>query len=267
LLDSKNLNAQLGACAALEQLRGAAAPAVPKLQVTLKADDLWLRVRAASALAAIGTPAMVALPDLLAIVSRDFAPTDPRGMEQRFISAVIFNQLLTSSKKLEGVDRDKLHHAIARSLRNQDGYARSEVSKVFRNLSYEELQPLLPSILEAIEKPAPSGEMFADGVRLNGLRVLATHQIAEGMQACIDFIRTQNPWASEHRTPEILDILVTYGANAQQFIPHLEELAHQFEKGEIDFPKHLSQQKAKAVQDAIKKIQFSQDRPKMKKIK
>lgn len=146
LLDSKNLNAQLGACTALEQFRGAAAPAVSKLQVKLKADDHWLRVRAASALAAIGTPAMAALPDFLAIIGRDFAPTDPLGMEQRFISAVIFNQLLTYTKTLEGVDREKLRNAIAQGLRNQDGYARCEISKVFRNLSYEVLQPLLPSI-------------------------------------------------------------------------------------------------------------------------
>lgn len=109
--------------------------------------------------------------------------------------------------------------------------------------------------------------MFADGVRLNDLRVLAAHRIEEGMQACIDLIRTQNPCSSERRTPEILDILVTYGVSAQEFTSNLNKLDHQFEKGEVDFPKRLSQEKAKAVRDAIRRIKSSQDRPKMKRIR
>jgi hypothetical protein len=120
--------------------------------------------------------------------------------------------------------------------------------------------------LQAIEEPAPSGEMFADGVRLNGLKVLASHQIEEGMQASVDYIRTQNPWASEERTPEILDVLVSYGANAQPFIASLRDIAVQFEKGEVNFPKDLSLQKAGAVREAITKIETSKERPKLKRL-
>jgi len=266
LLDSENLDAQISACMALERLRNAAAEAVPKLQAKLNDDDLWLRVRAASSLAAIGGPAMVALPEMLEMIASDPAPADPRGMEQRFISVAVFGQLLTSTKSLEGVDREKLRSAIAKVLQNQDGFARSEVSRVFQNLSYEEIQPLLASVLQAIEEPAPSGEMFADGVRLNGLKVLASHQIEEGMQASVDYIRTQNPWASEERTPEILDVLVSYGANAQPFIASLRDIAVQFEKGEVNFPKDLSLQKAGAVREAITKIETSKERPKLKRL-
>lgn len=266
LLDSQSLDTRIGACTALEQMRGAASPAVPKLQQTLKHSDSWLRIRAASALAAIGKPAMPALPEMLEIIARDVSASDPRGMEQRFVASAIFGQLLTSTQSLESVDREKLRNAIVRGLQNQDGHARSDVSEVYRNLSYEELEPLFPSILEAIEKPAPSGEMFADGVRLNGLKVLATHHIEEGMQACADYLRTQNPWASEHRTLEILEILVKYGANAQRLIPQLKETADSFDKGEVDFPKQLSRQKAKAVRDAIKKIEESDARPSLRRV-
>ena len=49
MLDAPKLEARIGACQALEKLRGRAAPAVPKLRETLKADDLWLRVKAADA--------------------------------------------------------------------------------------------------------------------------------------------------------------------------------------------------------------------------
>jgi hypothetical protein len=175
--------------------------------------------------------------------------------------------MLTSAKSLEGVDRDKLRTAIARGLQNQDGHARSEISEIYRCLSYEELQPLLPAVLEAVEKPAPSGEMFADGVRLNGLKVLASHHLEEGMQACADYLRTQNPWASEHRTPEILEILSPYGAQAQRIVPHLRETAALFDKGEKDFPRNLSEQKAKAVREAIDRIEAAQERPDLKRLR
>ncbi len=162
----------------------------------------------------MGSAAMPALPDILEIIAHGPSSEDPRGMEQRIISSATFSRMLTSTKSLEGVDRDQLRAAIACGLQNQGGWSRTEISSVYQRLRYKELQPLLPAVLEAIEKPAPSGEMFADGVRLNGLKVLASHRIADGIQACTDYLRTQNPWVSEERTAEILEILVTYGARA-----------------------------------------------------
>ncbi|MCC6508875.1 MAG: acetylesterase [Pirellulaceae bacterium] len=266
LLDSGSLNAQIGACTALENLRGRAAAAVPQLRLALQHDDLWLRVRAATALSVMGKAAMPALPDMLEIIARGPSGEDPRGMEQRFISFAVFSRMLTSTKSLDGVDRDQLRTAIASGLQNQDGWARTEISSVYQRLGYEELQPLLPAVLEAIEKPAPSGEMFADGVRLNGLKVLASHHIEEGIQACTNYLRAQNPWASENRTPEILEILVTYGAEAQRVIPQLRETAASFDRGEKDFPRKLSKQKASAVRKAIEQIEAAVDRPSLRRI-
>lgn len=267
LLDSDNLNARIGACTALEKLGGRAASAAPQLRQALQHADLWLRVRAATALSVMGQAAMPALPDLLQMIARGPSSEDPRGMEQRFVSTAVFSKMLTNGKSLEVVDRDQLRTAIASGLQNQDGWARTEISSVYQRLGYEELQPLLPAVLEAIEKPAPSGEMFADGVRLNGLKVLAKHHIEEGIQACTDYLRAQNPWASEERTPEILAILVTYGAEAQRVIPQLRETAASFEKGEKDFPRKLSKQKASAVRKAIEQIETAVDRPSLKRIK
>ncbi len=267
LLDSESLDDRIGACHALEQLGGNAAPAVPQLLRTLRHEDLWLRVRAASALAAIGKPAVSTLPDLLDLIARAPSPEDPRGMEQRFVAFAVFGRLLPRLQSLDDVDRDLLFTAIAQGLQNQDGRARSEISDVFRRLSYQQIQPLLPAIMQGIKTPAPSGEMFADGVRLNGLKLLASHHIEEGMQAAADYLRTQNPWASEHRTREILKVLEAYGAKAQVIIPHLEETAALFDQGEVDFPKKLSKQKARAVREAIQKIQSAKDHPELRSLK
>ena len=267
LLDSPSLDARIGACHALEELRGAAAPAIPQLRKTLQHSDLWLRVKAADALAAIGKEALPTLPDILDRIARTPEKDDPRAMEQRYLCGAVFEKMLNDAKKLEGVDRDKLRIAIARGLQNQDGHARSKVSGIYKRLSYDEIKPLLPTIYEAIVKPAPSGEMFADGVRLSGLKLLATHGVEEGIAACADYVRSQNPWASQERIKEILPILLQYGAHAQRVVPQLREAADYFEQREPDFPKKLSLEKAAAVRETIAKIEASTDRPELKRIR
>ena len=187
-------------------------------------------------------------------------------MEQRYLCGAVFQRMLNDAKKLEGVDRDKLRAAIAKGLQNQDGHARGKVSSIYKRLSFEEIKPLLPVIREAVVTPAPSGEMFADEVRLNGLKVLAAHQIEEGIMACADYIRSQNPWASQERIKEILPILLKYGAHAQVAIPSMKESADYFEQREPDFPKKLSLQKAAAVREAIAKIEASAERPELKRL-
>ncbi len=267
LLESAALEAQIGACLALESMRGDAAPAVPKLRTLLSHNDLWLRVRAASALAAIGTPALDALPQLLELIARPPGADDPRGMEQRFVSFAVFGTLLPRLQSLDNLGNEQLTTAIAQGLRNEDGRARSEISRVYQSLSYQQIQPLLPTILDAIKQPAPSGEMFADGVRLNGLKVLAAHRVEEGMQAAADYLKTQNPWASEHRTPEILAVFDAYGAAAKVVIPQLEETAVSFERGEVNFPRNLSRRKASAVREAIRKITSASENPELRSLK
>ena len=261
LLDSPSIEARLGACTAIGKFKDRAA-AVPALRQALRSDDLWLRIKAAEALAAIGKPAIAAAPEMLNLLTRFDKEKDPRGMQQRFLIFALFderNGLLNHS--LEGVDRPQLYQAIRAGLKNDDGRARSDLSSAFRNLSAEEIKPLLPDILQAIIQPAPSGEMFADGIRVEGLRVLAKHNVEEGMRACVDYIRTQNKWASEHRTPELTKILISYGANAKGFIPDLKQLADSFTAGEPNFPKDLSLKKAAAVREAIREIEASSARP------
>ena len=264
MLDAPSLETRYGACQTLATVKGAAA-AVPALRNTFRHEDLWLRVQAAEALAAIGTPAMVAVPELLERLALEPSAQDPRGMEQRFLCSVLFGTLL--KKSLDGVDRDLLRKAVAAGLRNQDGRARGDVGGIYQRLGYDELKPLLPAILEAIVTPAPSGEMFADGIRVEGLRLLAKHRIEEGISACVKYTREQNPWASEHRTPNLMKILLSYGTHAKPVIPELKKIADYFEKGEKDFPKKLMLVKAKSVRETIAAIEASTDSPELIRIK
>jgi Family of unknown function (DUF6288) len=265
MLRSPNLHARYGACEALKLLRGQAAPAVPELTSLLDHEDLWLRILATDALANIGQPAMGVLPLLLERLTKGPTKADPRGMEQRYLCFAVFGQMLKNS--LEGVDRGLLFKAVTAGLQNQDGRARGDIAHIYKQLSFDEIKPLLPVVLRAVVEPAPSGEMFADGIRVAGLEVLAAHHVAEGMKAGVDYIRTQNKWASEKRTPVLLNILQTYGAHAKAVIPELRKIAESFDKGEEDFPGNLSKQKAAMVREAIIAIESSKERPELTRIK
>ena len=265
MLSAPRLETRYGACDALAQCGGAAAPAVPELTKLLSHSDLWLRVKAAETLAEIGAPAMSTVPILLERLAQKPTADDPRGMEQRYLCSSVFEKMLKRS--LAGVDQNLLRKAVVAGLQNQDGHARGMIRNIYQQLSYEEIKPLLPAILEAIVTPAPSGEMFADEIRVQGLQLLAKHQVQEGISACVNYTRDQNQWASEHRTPEIMKILLTYGTHSRAAIPELTKIADFFAKDENDFPPRLMAMKAKCVRDTIAAIQASTDTPELILIK
>ena len=266
MLDAPSLDARYGACQGLIFQRGRGAPAVDALQKTLAEKDLWLRIKAAEALAAIGAPAMKAVPQLLELLAQVDAQNDPRGMQQRYLSFALFERDGMLARSLEGVDRTALYKAVRAGLKNEDGRARGTIGSVYRHLTLEEIKPVLPTILEAIVQPAPSGEMFADGIRVEGLRLLAQHHLEEGMSALVKYTRDQNPWASQKRTPELMTILLSYGTHAKAVIPELTQIAHYFEKDEKDFPKALMAMKAKSVRDTIAAIEAAKDTPELIRI-
>ena len=221
MLAASSLETRYGACQALAAQKGRAAPAVPALAGALKHDDLWLRIKAAEALAGIGAPAMSTVPELLKMLAKEPSKSDPRGMEQRYLSFAVFGKMLKNS--LEGVDRDLLREAVVAGLKNQDGRSRGTVGRIYQRLTYEEIKPLLPAIYEAIVVPAPSGIMFASGVRLQGIAILAKHRIREGMPLCIQIMEIDK-WGKKNRITQCLKTLGTYGGAARAVLPQLRQL-------------------------------------------
>ena len=227
MLGDPKINTRYGACQALGALGTRGAEAVPALRKTLQADDLWLRVKAADALAGIGKPAMSTVPDLLEMLAQQDPESDPRGMQQRYLCFALFNSrdgML--GRSLEGVDRESLYAAVRAGLRNEDGRARGSIGSVYKNLTYAEIEPLLPSIAQAVLEPAPSGIMFADGIRLSGLEVLAKHRIKEGLPMCVSLM-DPNRWGARNRVRRCLEILRVYGGTAKSEVPRIQELEQQ----------------------------------------
>ena len=264
LLQSKDLNARYGACQALAALETRSAAAVPALRDTLRDNDLWLRIKAAEALAQIGEAARPALPDLLKFAVETNPAADPRGMVQRYVGFALFSSeraldvrgLLAGS--LYGVNRQQLYPAMEAVLRNDDGRVRGAVGDLYQRLSFEEIKPLLPAIQRAIVEPAPSGEMFADNIRLEGLELLAKYRIEEGMALCVQTLDIER-WGARARIPRCLKALETYGAAAQSQLPELRKLEPAFKKRGADLFDELSR--------AIVAIQAAKDTGPLRSLK
>ncbi|WP_233246100.1 DUF6288 domain-containing protein [Coraliomargarita sinensis] len=241
-LESGRLESRIGACQTFIKLGKRSAPAFSELRETLHADDLWLRVKAAEAIAAMGDAGMPALPDLLERVAEGPREEDPRGMEQRFLSFTVFGKML-KKHDLENVDKDLLRKAVAAGLKNEDGRARSSFTGIYQQLSIKELEPLLPAIYDAIVKPAPSGIMFADGIRLAGLHLFADHNIKQAIPLCLDLMDIQR-WNKRSRINSCLDALEKYGSAAKPMLPRLRQL-------EKDLMAHWE---AKGLQPIIERV-------------
>ena len=261
MLDLPSLEARYGACQALAQHKGKAASAVPALRKNLKHEDLWLRIQAANALVAIGEAAMVALPEMLTMLTKGATKDDPRAMEQRYICSYVFGKMLRRSS-LKGVDQELLQKAVIACLTNEDGRARGTIAGIYGKLSYEQIKPLLPAIHKAVAVPAPSGIMFADGIRVAGLELLAKHKIREGIPLCLDVMQIQN-WGKARRIPRCLKALESYGAAAKPLLPQLRQL-------EKDLVKHREAKKlvthTERVQAIIKNLETTTERLKLRSI-
>ncbi len=227
MLDAGDAYTRYGACRAIRLQKGRGTPAVPALLKAFRSDDLWLRILSAQAMPGIGEPAKAAVPEMLERLAKGGdLENDPRKMEQRYLCFSLFNKGGLLGKSLEGVDRQLLYKAIRAGLQNQDGRARGSIATVYDNLSFDQLKPLLPAIFEAIVERSPSGIMFADGIRLKGLALLAKHHIAEAMPVCIDIMDLER-WGKNRRIMGCLKALERYRGAARPLLPRLAELHQQ----------------------------------------
>jgi hypothetical protein len=247
LLGSANRDARYGACEALACLGPKADPAAPPVRALLADRDAWLRILAAEALPRMGPEVRKAVvPDLL----RAAAIQDAADLRQRLQSALgeaLFTpgpgkrepkSILSSS--LEGVDRPLLYAAIRELLTNEDGRIRGFVAPLYRMLTPEDAAVLLPDIVEAIRKPAASGEMFAYGIRFAGLDLLARLRIREGMALCADLMN-EFRWGRD--LSRCIGPLTQYGGAAKDLLPRIREARQKLAAQDKDWEKRNDDRK------------------------
>ena len=229
MLAGKNRDARYGAIEALGALGPRADAAAPQLRAALQDSDPWIQCLAAEALPELGPEVRKSsVSDLLALVVRT-NPADPRRQAARYASFSLFSPFPGArgprsilAQSLDGVDRAKLIPAVQSLLAHEDSVPRSAAGRTFRNLSDEDLVALLPDIVKAIERIAPSNEMFGDVIRLAGLDLLSRLGIREGMALCVSVMEPDR-WGEKNRSKDCLTYLTRYGAHAKPLLPELQK--------------------------------------------
>jgi len=219
-----------GACEALGYMGTRANAAAPRLIALLKDKDPWLQSLAAMAIAGLGPDAYKASVDDLLRMAVRYSPTDPRRMAQRYAAKALFDRYrgshtrIAQSNMLENVDRKLLYSAIRSILQNEDGRTRGLLGNLYGELSDRDQKALMPEVLKAVDESAPSGIMFANGIRTAGLVVVAKHRIKEGLPLCLKVTEIQK-WGKKGRVLSCLKSLRRYNpASIKTVLPQLKQL-------------------------------------------
>ena len=246
------------------------ADALPVLVRLLTHEDRWLRVKAANALRNMGDTAKPVVPEMLkavVVTAEPLAPIvwdDPIQLTHGELAAALFRGLLRTS--IKGIDPELLYPAIRAISKNADGMARAQLTHTITNqLTLEDVQALAPDILLAIDIPSPADTMFANEIRMAGLRALSKYNFREGIRVSLKFAQTQSPHGSEKRMGEIMKELLRYGSAAKEVLPDLKVLIIQCQE-EKDFPDWAKKMKIISVEEAIKAIESTSTQPELRTI-
>lgn len=269
MLESENRYARYGAAEALCKAGFGSKEAADKLISLMATDeDVTFQTYAIAALInrdkdrGLLTVAESAIPVLLKMAVRH-SPDDPRRVLQHDIGRALFYNGRAQPRRgllpeygLEGVDRSLLIPAIKEILTNKNGWARSTLSSwMYPRLTEAEKEQLWGDIYEATRHIAPSGIMFASGVRTDGLKLLAENHIEEGLDLAAWYIRYQKGHGRPGRVPAALEAILMYGAYAKRVIPELESHAEWFEAQRNPRREVSPEDPANRIRAAIKKIE------------
>jgi hypothetical protein len=119
-------------------------------------------------------------------------------------------------------------------------------------LNEEDRQQLWADIYRATRDIAPSGIMFADGVRKSGLKLMMEQKVEEGIDMTIAFM-SESRWGAGYRVKGAIEVLRGYGPAAKKALPLLLKLK--------EARKNASEGDKAKIDAAIKAIETGEEKP------
>jgi len=214
LLDSRNRYVRYGACIALGNR------VIDKLtELILKSDDVTMQYYAVRG---VGSDKR-AIPALLKRAATRQLEKDPQCKLDLAISAALRRSLFVKADMMKSVDRSLLIPAIKNLLTAPNGGARSNTAQCYKHLSETDLKQLWGDIFYATRYQAPSGSMFAGGVRAHGLNLMVEKRVKEGITVGVDWVLRQEGWGNSGRKKSI-PTLLRYGGALKDFVNEIDEV-------------------------------------------
>ena len=271
MAEGSDAHMRQGACETLGHLKSV--EALPVFVRLLSHDDRWLRFKAAAAIREMGGAATPGIADTLKALVKTAEPlqpinwADPIQLTHGQLAWALFGGPLAD--KLKDTDPQWVYPAIRVVSTNADGMARMRLKGYFENkLTVEDVQALAPAIFAAVKTPSPADKMFSNEIRMGGFKALTKYHFKEGLEAGVEFAKTQGGHGSESRTGVIMKELIGYGTAARAVLPQLKELIEQF-NGEFKaghFPGDCNKQRVSSVEEAIKAIEAATSQPELRNI-
>jgi hypothetical protein len=257
LFDGESRYAKYGACVALRAAKSRDDKAINGLITQLSSDDLILQLNAALALGFINNKR--AARPLLTLAAKD-NPGDPQRVMSDVLCVALFQNspyleekgLLAES--VEGIDADLLIPALKKLLYCPNGVSRSMLTGPITQLTENQCAQIWPELIYALKEVAPSGIMFATGIRIGVAGVLADNRIAEGPELLMEYLKVRKGHGGEKTLKSIMELLKQYKGTARSILPQLNEYLK-----ELESAKRPNQKMIDAMRETIEFIKASKE--------
>lgn len=239
MLTSENRYARYGACKGLRYAGRGSAEAVDALVAHgLRSDDLTMRFFALDALRypprrkdpnpekGLRAVAHRAVPQLIEMAVADY-PDEPREWTRTWVCNTLCSEggiFKAKPEAFTGLDAATRAQVVRSLLQVQEGRARGAVATLYPLLTDEDLKALWGPIYQATQERAPSGTMFADGIRAKGIALMAEHGVEEGIALALSILN-ENRWGQKTRILQIIPALKPYAGAVRAHLPELKKIA------------------------------------------
>ncbi|HEX5790845.1 MAG TPA: hypothetical protein VFY13_06805, partial [Luteolibacter sp.] len=152
---------------------------------------------------------------------------DPRSFRQRFAAYNLWgNGWLELSgwglmQGFNGTDPEKLVRAVRKTLQHEHSVPRMFLTQWLKGLSFDELAPYWFDIYRAVGSQAPTAVMWNHHPRDDCMNLLKIHNFKETVDAAATYAETMKNHGAEYRMGEVMDVLVSFGTEAQRVLPRL----------------------------------------------
>jgi len=220
-------NEKIGACNAFAGMKEMAAPALGELMRIVKdeGEDLWIRSRAAQAVASTGEAGHGSVGELLKLLVVD-RPDDPRRDFERYLAPIVVS-MVTHQDFDYTAHKDFIYPAALKLMDHPHVHARRYGMSMVNNVSLEEFHLFADSIVKAILNNDPDYTSYSgDRPRQTGLAILSRLNIEDGIPLAIDTIEP-GIWGQKYRITSPggrLALLKGYGTNVKPYIPQLRQV-------------------------------------------